>query len=161
MKVERLGIGLKIRDVYPGRFVKQVVTMLLALAPDETVLGYPDLAAYAREPNVTDFPDGMSLYLNFYLGPIARFVGSSAVVRQHDMTTYSVSELAYPPYAYALVMGEPPDSPALECRDITGFAAALINQKANVEMFMQCGLGHTPLPLDYRSAASVAADRGV
>jgi hypothetical protein len=160
-KIERLGIGLTIRDVYPGRFVKQIVTMLLALAPKETVMGYPDLAAYAREPNITDFPNGMSLYLNFYLGPMARFVGSSAVVRQHDMTTYAVSELAYPPYAYALVMGEPPDSPALECCDITGFAAAPINQKANVEMFMQCGFGHTPLPLDYRSAASVAADRGV
>ena len=100
--------------------------MLLALAPKETALGYPDLAAYAREPNATDFPDGMSLYLNFYLGPMARYVGSSAVVRHHDMTTYAVSELAYPPYAYALVMGEPPDSPALERCDITDFAAAPI-----------------------------------
>lgn len=40
------------------------------------------------------------------------------------------------------------------------FATVPIDRLANVEMFMQCGFGHTPLPLDYRSAASVTADRG-
>lgn len=158
--VSTLGIGLKIKEVRPGRFVKQMVTMLLAIAPIGIPEGYPDLAAYARDPDVTAFPDGMSLYLNFYLGPISRFIGSAAVVRESDEATYAVTELAYPPFAYALVMGEPAAAPALPCCDITSFAAAPIDRLANVEMFMQCGFGHTPFPLDYRSAASVAAGRG-
>jgi hypothetical protein len=100
----------------------------------------------------------MTLYLNFFLGPIARFVGSAAVARD-DGATYAVTELAFPPFAYALVVGEHPDAPALPYCDITDFARAPINQRANVEMFMCCGYGHTPLPLDYRSAASIAAER--
>jgi hypothetical protein len=159
-KVSPLGIGLRIKGVRPGRFVKQMVTMLLAIAPIGISEGYPGLAAYARDPGVTAFPEGMSLYLNFYLGPIARFIGSAAVVRESGKATYAVTELAYPPFAYALVMGEPADAPALPYCDITAFASAPIDRHANVEMFMQCGFGHTPLPLDYRSAASVAADRG-
>jgi hypothetical protein len=158
--VSTLGIGLKIKEVRPGRFVKQMVTMLLAIAPIGISDGYPSLAAYARDPDVTAFPDGMSLYLNFYLGPISRFIGSAAVVRESDRATYAVTELAYPPFAYALVMGEPIDAPALPYCDITSFAAAPIDRLANVEMFMQCGFGHTPFPLDYRSPASLAADRG-
>jgi hypothetical protein len=158
-KVGPLGIGLRIKDVRPGRFVKQVVTMLLAIAPVGISEGYPGLATYARDPHVTDLPEGMSLYLNFYLGPIARFIGSAAVIRESVNATYAVTELAYPPYAYALVMGEPADAPVLPYCDITAFAAAPIDRHANVEMFMQCGFGYTPLPLDYRSAASVAADR--
>jgi hypothetical protein len=158
--VSTLGIGLNIKEVRPGRFVKQMVTMLLAIAPSSIPEGYPGLAAYARDPGVTAFPDGMSLYRNFYLGPISRFVGSAAVVRETAKATYAVTELAYPPFAYALVMGEPADAPALPYCDITSFAAAPIDRLANVEVFMQCGFGHTPFPLDYRSAASVAADRG-
>jgi hypothetical protein len=158
--VSTLGMGLKINEVRPGRFVKPMVTMLLAIAPIGIPAGYPGLAAYARDPGVTALPDGMSLYLNFYLGPISRFVGSAAVVRESGKATYAVTELAYPPFADALVMGEPADAPALPCCDITSFAAAPIDRLASVEMFMQCGFGHTPLPLDYRSAASVAADRG-
>jgi hypothetical protein len=157
-RVDPLGIGLRIKEVRPGRFVKQMVTMLLAIGPVGLVEGHPDLAAYAREPNRTTFPTGATLYLNFFLGPIARFVGSAAVARD-DGTTHVVTELAYSPFAYALVMGEHPDTPALPHCDITSFATAPIDRRANVEMFMRCGYGHTPLPLDYRSAASVSADR--
>lgn len=71
-----------------------------------------ELAAYARGPNLTVLPAGMTLYLNFFLGPIARFIGSAAVTRDVG-ATYAVTELAHPPFAYALTMGERPDAPAL------------------------------------------------
>jgi hypothetical protein len=159
-QVEPSGIKLCIHRAQPGRFVKQMVTMLLAIAPLALVEKHPGLAEYARRPEVTDIPGGVALYLNFFVGPIARFVGQAAVLRERDGATYAVSELAYPPYAYALVIGEPPNAPALQGCDITGFAAAPVNRWAKVEMLMQCGFGHTVIPLDYRSAAAVAAERG-
>jgi hypothetical protein len=158
--VEPVGIGLTIHRARPGRFVKQMITMLLALAPAPLAKAHPELTGFAREPDNTHLPDGMTLYLNFFAGPLARFVGTSAVLRVSDGANYFVSELAYPPYAYALVMDEPAGMPALPYCDITSFAATPIDQVARVQMFMQCGFGHTPLPLDYRSAAAIAADRG-
>lgn len=153
------GIRLTIQRAQPGRFIKQMVTMLLAIAPVQLVDVYPDLAAYAREPNATEFPPGMTLYLNLFAGPIARFVGQASVIREQDGASYAVSELAYPPYAYALVIGEPVDAPALQGCDITNFASASVDRRANVEMLMQCGFGHTVIPLDYRSAAAITAER--
>jgi hypothetical protein len=156
---EPMGIRLVIKRVYPGRFVKQVVTMLLAIAPLNLIEAHPGLASYAREPDVARLPSGVTLYLNLFLGPLARFIGTAAVMREQDHATYVVTELAYPPFAYAMVFGEPEEAPALAGCDITGYAREPIDRLANVEMLMQCGFGHTPFPLDYRSDAAILADR--
>src|ERR1700722_520534 len=87
-QVDPSGIRLTIKQARPGRFMKQMVTMLLAIAPLELAESYPDLSAYARDPDSTELPAGITLYLNLFAGPIARFVGRAAVVRERDMASY-------------------------------------------------------------------------
>jgi hypothetical protein len=89
--------------------------MLLAIAPLNLIEAHPGLATYAREPDVARLPSGVTLYLNLFLGPLARFIGTAAVMREQDHATYVVTELAYPPFAYAMVFSEPEEAPG-SCR---------------------------------------------
>ena len=67
-----------------------------------------------------------------------------------------VLELAYPPFAYVLSIDEP--SPAMDVGNITNLATLGIDQKAEVEVTMRTGFGHTMYPLDYRSRAMLERD---
>jgi len=149
---------MKLRDLRPGRLMKQIATMLLALVPGEFPPMHPELTRYARVPEVTGLPPRYQFYLAFFLGPIARFNGGTAVWRESGGMAYTL-ELGYPPYAYILSIDE--ESPALATGNITSFAELGIDQVAEIELQLQIGFGHTPLPLDLRSKAALERDRAL
>jgi hypothetical protein len=68
-----------------------------------------------------------------------------------------VSEIAYPPFAYALTI----DSPlgALRVGNITPFVDVSADEETEFELDLIVGFGHFPMPLDYRSKAAVERDR--
>lgn len=150
----------KFKHVQPVRFLKQIVTMLLALSPG----GFPprnlDLMAFAQDPEWVGLPNEYQFYLALYCGPLARYNGGAGVL-QFDPekgwgTTYTM-ELSYPPFSYVLSHDEA--TPAIETGNITGFADLDIHQTADVEIQMRVGFGHTIFPLDYRTKAALEADR--
>jgi hypothetical protein len=63
-------VYVKLRDLRPGRLMKQIATMLLALAPGSFPPLHPELTRYAREPEVTGLPPSYQFYLAFFLEPI-------------------------------------------------------------------------------------------
>jgi hypothetical protein len=148
------------RQVRPARFLKQITTMLLALADPEFPPLHLDLQAFAQDPGWVGLPPRYQFYLAHYCGPMARFNGGAAVLRQGEDgswgTTFAL-ELAHPPFAYVLSVDE--DSPAIETGNITSFADLGIDQTADVKIQMRFGFGHVPFPLDYRTKAMVDRDR--
>lgn len=147
------------KEVRPARFLKQVVTMILALAAPGFPPRHLDLQAFAQDPGWVGLPPNYQFYLALFCGPMARFNGGAGVLRLTEngpQTTFTL-ELAHPPFAYILSVDE--DSPALETGNIIGFADLGIDETGDVEIQMKAGFGHTPLPLDLRSKAMLKRDR--
>ena len=143
-----------------GRFLKQVVTLLLALSPGNFAAKNPELCSYARDPVAVGLPGDYQLYLALYAGPIARYNGGAGRLYEDGHGGWAsdyVLELAYPPFSYILSLEE--DRPAVETACITNFAELGPDQRADVDLLLLVGFGHTPFPLDFRTHAMLARDR--
>lgn len=145
--------------VRPARFVKQAVTMLLAIAPAEFAQRNPDLVAFAADEQRVGLPDRYQLYLALYAGPITRFIGGAGRIVTdgaggftHDL----VLELAHPPFSIGLSVDEP--LPAAKTACISNAADLTIGQQAEYTLTLIVGFGHTAYPLDFRTKAMLDAD---
>jgi hypothetical protein len=159
--LEQAHVTVKFEHVRPARFLKQVVTMLLAISPGGFAAHHLALVEYAQDPEWTGLPSEYQFYLSLYAGPLARFVGGAGRLYErpgagwvHDF----VVELAYPPFAYVLSVGE--TIPAVETGCISNAADLTIHQSADYyELPLLVGFGHTAVPLDYRTKAKMEAER--
>lgn len=150
---------MTIQGCKPGRFAKQVVTMLLAMSPPELGDRFPGLSNYAREPSALGLPPELQLYLVLYAGPHGRYAAGVAQVSgfmSDASEMHLVYELAAPPYAYVLSVEE--TTPVIEAGNITNLTTVGIDAIANVKMQLVIGYGETPFPLDFRSPGAHAAD---
>lgn len=159
--VEESYVLIEADDVQPARFLKQVVTMFLAMSPPTFTPLHPDLASFAQDPEWIGLPERYQIYLALYSGPYARFVGGVATLRnigtEKPIENHFVLEIAYPPFAYVLSIDE--NTPALACGNLAAFADVSIHDRASVKVQLINGYGHTPIPLDYRTLPAVEADR--
>jgi hypothetical protein len=148
---------LELEAVRPARFLKQVVTMLLAIAPPGFVPdGNRDLGLYAQDPKRTELPSRYQFYLSLYRGPFARFVGYSAQLNPRTGRTEELVELAYPPFS--CVMSTAGDAP-IETTNISDFADLPFSEECIVDLDLLNGFGHTPLPADFRTLAALERDQ--
>jgi hypothetical protein len=144
-------------NVKPARFLKQVVTMLLAIAPAGFLQsGHLDLGDYARDPKRTGLPPRYQFYLSLFRGPYARFVGYSAQLNHVTGQTEQLVELAYPPFSCVLSLA---GDAAIETTNITGFSELRVNEVCIVDLDLLNGFGHTPFPADFRTLAAVERER--
>jgi hypothetical protein len=144
-------------DVRPARFMKQVVTMLLAITPPGFLTsGHIDLGEYARDPARIGLPPRYQFYLSLFHGPYARFVGYSAQLNQETGRTEELIELAYPPFSCILSLAG--DAP-IETTNVTGFTELRANDVCVVDLDLLNGFGHTPYPADLRTLAAVDRER--
>lgn len=155
-QVDPVYVHFGLRSVRPGRFMKQMATMLLALSPGGFPSVHPDLASYARDPQMVSLPARYQFYLAFVIGPTARFNGGAGIWRAKRGILFTL-ELAFPPFAYILSVDE--ESPALDAGNLTGFTKLGIDQTAEAKMDLRLGFSHTPFPLDFRSKAALERDR--
>jgi hypothetical protein len=148
----------ELAEVRPGRFMKQMVTMLLAIAPAGFLTsGHLDLGEYARDPARTGLPPRYQFYLSLFRGPNARFVGYSAQLNPATGQTEQLVEFAYPPFSCVLSLAG--DAP-IETTNVTGFTELRANEVCIVDLDLLNGFGHTPFPADFRTLAAVEHDRG-
>jgi hypothetical protein len=144
-------------DVMPGRFMKAVVTMLLAITPAGFLTsGHIDLGDYARNPRRTGLPPRYQLYLTLFRGPYARFVGYGAQLDPTTGRTLELVELAYPPFACVLSLAG--DAP-IETTNVTGFTELRANEPCIVDLDLLNGFAHSPFPADFRTLAAVERER--
>jgi hypothetical protein len=142
---------------HPLRFIKQVVTMLLAICPVGFSEKNPDLSAFVLERDRTGLDPKYQFHLGLFAGPNARTVGGSVALDVISGTATFIVEVAYPPFAYVMTIDADPER--VPTSNITGFVDVGYKQRADLEMELLVGFGHTPLPADYRTKAMVARDR--
>ena len=152
-------VDLRLEGRKPARFLKQVVTMLLALAPYEFSRLHPALSEYARDRDAVALDERYQFYLAMFACPLARFVGGAVILRWSEGAWQNdfVIELAYPPVSYVLSVDE--SSPPASTACISGFSDLRVDQTADVELPALVGFGHTLLPLDFRSRAMLDNER--
>ncbi|MEA2482772.1 MAG: hypothetical protein QOC55_719 [Thermoleophilaceae bacterium] len=144
-------------EVRPARFLKQVVTMLLAITPAGFLTsGHVDLGEYARNPRRVGLPPRYQFYLTLFRGPYARFVGHSAQRNPETGQTEQLIELAYPPFSCVLSLA---GDAAIETTNITGFSELRSSDVCIIDLDLLNGFGHTPFPADFRTLAAVDRER--
>lgn len=144
-------------DVKPARFMKQVITMLLAITPPGFLTsGHIDLGEYARDPRRVGLPPRYQFYLSLFHGPYARFVGYSAQLNPETGRSEELIELAYPPFSCVLSLA---GDAAIETTNVTGFTELRPNDVCDVDLDLLNGFGHTPFPADLRTLAAVERER--
>jgi hypothetical protein len=142
---------------HPLRFIKQIVAMLLATSPPELTLHHPELGDFVLDRTRTGLADRYRFYLALYAGPYARTTG---VVPEFDLERNrhdTFVEVAWPPYAYVMTIDSDPE--ALDTADITPMVDIGYNQRADIELDLLVGFGHTAIPVDYRTSAMIERDR--
>lgn len=141
-------VGVVGSDVYPGRFVRQALTMLVAVSGNtHTSASNPEIAPILLEGRRA-LPGDLRIFMSLYQGPGVRHLGVTAAMDLRRREPQVLMEVAYPPFAFVgLVSGEP--TPELGA-EITGWTEVGIDTSANVQLSLQVASGHTPFPADYR-----------
>jgi hypothetical protein len=142
---------------HPLRFIKQIVTMLLATSPVELSLAHPELGDFVLDKERSGLPDRFRFYLSLFAGPIARSTGVAQRLRLEPPRMDTLVEVAFPPYAYVMTIDSEPE--AVESADITSFVDLTYNNKADIDLDLLVGFGHTMYPADYRTKAMLERDR--
>jgi hypothetical protein len=142
---------------HPLRFIKQVVTMLLAISPIELSAKNPALGDFVMERTKTGLPDDYRFYLSLFAGPNARTVGGGVKIDLERNRSDVVVEVAFPPFAYVMTIGSEPD--AIPTAEITDCVNVGYDQRADMELGLLVGFGHVPFPIDYRTKAMIERDR--
>lgn len=153
----RKGALVRFQRVYPLRFLKQVVVMLLAVNRPGRM--HEELAPFVLDKHRTGVPDRYKFYLSLVRGRIMRAVGLAARARLGSGEVDLFTELAYSPFAYLMTVDTP--RAVLPVGNITNFATWGYGDLCDVELPMVVGFVHTPFPTDYRSQAAVKADAAV
>lgn len=149
--------GMRFRQVRPLAFIKQIATMVLAVNGVGFAERHPELREFVLDRDRQGLPDGMQMYLSLYLGPNSRLSGVQAKLNAETGERFLMSEVAHPPFAYLTSFDEP--SPILPTGNISEFADVPYTARADVEIEMLVGFGHTIYPSDYRTMAQIERDR--
>lgn len=146
-------VNLRLVDVYPGRFVRQVLAMMLSVS------GSCDLSErHSTIRNLVlggppeSLPEQLRLFMTLYAGPAVRFAGGPFGQAIYDGVTgiwTRCIEVAFPPFAFQLILdGDAERASGVEMSELSACDADR-TQTCQIEGLL-VGFGHTPYPLDYR-----------
>ena len=141
---------ITLHDVYPLRFLKQVVVCFFSVTPG-LAQTHPALARYVLNKEEKHIPGDCHFFMNFYFGPNPRLrrwpiLGKITVVHQEGelvpLAASVISEMTHPPFA--LVMSDETGfSPA---GNITPFTNYDYDQAKNVTLKLGVLKGESTLP---------------
>jgi len=159
-------VVVTLKNVYPLRFLKQVITCLVSVAGvspgAEFAQNHPQLAEFILDRYQIDLPPNYSVYLGLYQSSILRRSPLSVkapVVYGKDESGHILpdtirvgegsvfSEMAHPPFLAAMTYG----TSFASGTDITYFKNHEYDQQVDVELPLTIGRGPTPYPGDYQA----------
>lgn len=144
--------------VRPGAFVRQALSMMCSISGDWDLAGqHQSVRDIVLDGRVGKLPEGLSLSLSLYLGPMIRISGPSLSVNLDSGLWRWVLEVARPPLALLMTLasnGEPTG-----VLDISDLCEVSPERVASYSGTLEVGFGYTPWPGDYRSRAAIEADK--
>lgn len=148
--------------VYPGRLVRQVLSMMLTISASPSLARrYPDLAELALGEAPRPLPEPLRLYFLLYGDYRGRIVGGPQGQIWFDgdgQVLRRVLSIDFPPLAFILSIAGPPIEDVGV--DISVFSEYALDRRCDVTFTdLQLGFGHKPWPCDYRTKGQLIADR--
>ena len=117
---------------------------------------YPVVRRIILDQAEEELPDGIELGFGLYMGPRVRITGPQLKIDLSEGTWRWIMELAYPPFAFLLVLASNVDNPGLGLM-MNDWGKYSPTEAKAFEGFVEVGFGWTPYPGDYRSSASIEA----
>jgi hypothetical protein len=159
-------IAITLKDVYPLRFLKQVITCLfsvISISPSSDFAdNNPELVKFILDKNQTNLPETYNFYLSLYRKPsiLRRFplAGKLTLSYNKDMSGNIIpgttktksesvfSEMAHPPFALVMTHGTPfPDA-----TNISYFKNFRYDEYVDLVLPLKIRTGLTPYPGSYQ-----------
>lgn len=141
---------LYLRNIYPLKVIKQVVTMFASVCGSDFSSRFPGLAEFVLTKYEKGLNDRYRIYC--FLNPSSRYryCGIGGILKPLEGKYHIFSEMCFPPFGYILTdRSTPPDS---TLTDITGFACYDLKIKRTIELPIVVKYSSSHLPGDYRSA---------
>lgn len=138
-------------DVRPGAFTRQVLaSMCSAAGPWNIATRHPEIRAMVLDDAVGSLPPPLSLSMGLFLGPDAFIAGPSLQVNLPTNEWRWLALIAYPPFAFELVLASYWSQPDVLC-GIGNFLEVGPGIKGTVELDLPVLFSHTMLPGDWRN----------
>jgi len=153
-------IGSTFTKVYPGRFVRQVLSMMATVSGGpELCERYPVLRNLILGGEPQPLPAPLRLYFLLYGSPTSRIAGGPEGQVRYTVGIGAQRVLAvdFRPMAFVLLLEGEPLEAGLEISNFTEKPVDALCDYSFEEI--QLGFGHKPWPLDYRTRGRMLADR--
>ena len=137
--------------------VRQVLSCMCSLSGPWDLAGrYPEIRHIVLEQSVEKLPERMEIGIALYAGPKVRISGPQLRVNVESGTWRWCQEIAYPPFAFLMVIASNKEKPGLGLMigDWTTFAPSA---QKHFKGAFEIGFGWSPYPGDYRSRAAINA----
>ena len=146
--------------VKSGAFVRQVLSCMCSLSGSWNLAErYPVLRRIILEQSLEQLPHGMELGMSLYFGPRMRVMGPQLSVDAKTGVWRWCQELAFPPFAFLLVVASNDKEPGLGLL-INNMTTVSPKDAQSFSGSVELGFGWSPYPGDYRSKAAIIAGRG-
>lgn len=156
-------VDVGFRDVYPGRFIRQVLSLMLSIS-GSPALGerYPDVRDLVLAGAPRALPEPLRIYFNLYADGRSRIAGGPnghAWFSHEEDVWRRILKVSFPPLSTILLIEGPPD-PSLGV-DITLMTEMDVDARAGEVHFegLLIGFGHKPFPGDFRTRGQLISQR--
>jgi len=160
-------IAVALKNVYPLRFLKQIVTCLFSVTSVSPNTNFadnnPDLVKFVLDKYQTNLPEAYHFFLKLYRKPsklrripiagkltVNYYKDKSNNIIPGTISTQSAtvfSEMAHPPFALVMTNG----TSFSDATDISYFKNFGYDDCADLIIPLSVGTGHTPYPGSYQS----------
>ena len=157
---EECPVDASFRDIYPGRFIRQVISMMLCISGGpELGERFPDLRDLALGGEPRRLQEPLRIYFDLFAGPGGRTAGGQfGQIVSRESTVRQVLELSYPPLALVMLINGPPDR-NIGC-DITFFTESDADYKTGVDLSdLRVCFNNSIAPTDFRTIGQIMANR--
>lgn len=143
----------------PGAFVRQILSCMCSLSGSWDLAGrYPEIRRIILEQSKEKLPEGIELGMALYVGPRIRIMGPQLIVSTKTNTWRWCQEIAFPPFAFLLVIASNDKKPGLGLL-LDDMTILNVDQQQSFSGIFEIGFGWRMTPGDYRSQGTILASR--
>lgn len=146
-----------LKDVYPIRFLKGVITMFCSLNGPQFAEKNPDIRDFVNSKNCQELPPRITILMYLNTSKLITRTGITALIELGAPSKiYVVSELNFPPFGFAMYIGS---AKYERLTDITWFDGYGYDEKVDLPLRLPILERNIPVPADYRTESEINFDR--
>lgn len=147
--------GTKDKPIFPGSMARQVLSFMCSLSGSWDIAErYPIIRELLLSDTTANLPAELDLGMALYAGPRGRVTGPQLRVNVDDMSWQWVMEMAFPPFAFTMVLLSNKSEP-LHGLVLNEWFAQKAKDPIVFKAEVKIGFGWSPYPNDYRTLAAI------